>query len=64
MRGTGEPLRHGHDKRFGMRAKIVLGLVVLVGSFAAARLLRRHAIEVVDTTTPDPFGDAVLRERL
>jgi hypothetical protein len=45
-----------------MRVRIVLGLLVLGGSFGAAWVLRRRRIEVVDTTTGDPFGSAVVRE--
>ena len=47
-----------------MRAKLVLGLLVFVGSFAGAYVLRRRRIQVVDTTSPDPFGSAVLRENV
>ena len=45
-----------------MKARLALGLLVIVGSFGAAWLLRRQRIQVVDTTTPDPFGSAVVRE--
>jgi len=47
-----------------MKARIVLGALVLVGSFAGAWLLRRRRIQVIDTTTPDPFGSAVVRENV
>jgi hypothetical protein len=42
--------------------RLVLGLVVLAGSWAAAMILRRRRIRTVDLTTPDPFGSAVVRE--
>jgi hypothetical protein len=47
-----------------MRTKLILGTVVFAGSFAAAWMLRQRQIRIVDTTSPDPFGDAVLRENL
>jgi len=42
----------------------VLGVCVLAGSYVAAWLLKQRRIHVVDTTSPDPFGDAVLRENI
>jgi hypothetical protein len=42
--------------------RVVLGLVVLAGSWAAAMVLRRRRIKTVDLTSPDPFGSAVVRE--
>jgi uncharacterized protein (TIGR03382 family) len=45
-----------------MKARIVLGTLVLAGAFGGAWLLRRRRIQVIDTTTPDPFGSAVVRE--
>lgn len=45
-----------------MRKRAILGLVVLAASFGAALLRRRHKIQIVDTTAPDAFGAAVVRE--
>lgn len=47
-----------------MKKRVVLGLMVLVASFGAAMLQRRRRIRIVDTTAPDPFGAAVVRENL
>jgi hypothetical protein len=45
-----------------VKKRLVLGLVVLVGSWSAAAVLRRRRIQVVDTTAPDAFGSALVRE--
>jgi hypothetical protein len=50
-------------KAGSFRTRLVLGLVVLAGSWLAAWIVRRRRIHTVDVTSPDPFGDAVLREQ-
>lgn len=47
-----------------MKKRAILGLVVLAASFGAALFRRRRRIQIVDTTAPDPFGAAVVREHL
>lgn len=47
---------------FNLKTRFVLGLVLLVGLFGAAMVMRRRRIQVVDTTAPDAFGSAVVRE--
>jgi hypothetical protein len=43
----------------------MLGLAVLAALGVSGWLLwmRRRAVEVVDTVAPDPFGDALVRDR-
>jgi hypothetical protein len=48
--------------RFNVRTRFVLGLVLLAGLFGAAMVMRRRRIQIVDTTAPDAFGSAVVRE--
>ncbi len=48
--------------RVDLKTRFALGLVVLVGLFGAAMVVRRRRIQVVDTTAPDAFGSAVVRE--
>jgi hypothetical protein len=45
-----------------MKKQAILGLVVLAASFGAAFVMRRRRIQIVDTTAPDAFGSAVVRE--
>ena len=45
-----------------MKKQAILGLVVMAASFGAALLLRQRRIKVVDTTAPDAFGSALVRE--
>ena len=52
-----EPPRAG-----SLRTRLVLGLIVLAGSWGAAWFLRRRRIRTVDLTAPDAFGAAVVRE--
>jgi len=45
-----------------VKQRFALGLVVLLGSWIAAVVLRRRRIQTVDTTAPDAFGSALVRE--
>ena len=53
----------GYQWRMGpIRHKLILGSLVLAGSFGAAWWTRQQRIRTIDTTAPDVFGDAVARE--
>ena len=45
-----------------MKKQAILGLVVMAASFGAAFVMRQRRIKVVDTTAPDAFGSALVRE--
>ena len=45
-----------------MKKQAILGLAVLAASFGAAFVMRQRRIQIVDTTAPDAFGSAVVRE--
>jgi hypothetical protein len=45
-----------------IKRKLVLGSLVLAAAFGAAWWSKQQRIHTVDTTAPDVFGDAVVRE--
>ena len=45
-----------------IRRKLILGTLVVGAAFGAAWWSRQQRIQTVDTTAPDVFGDAVVRE--
>lgn len=53
----------GYQQQMGsIQRKLILGSLVLAASFGAAWWSRQQRIRTVDTTAPDVFGDAVVRE--
>ena len=45
-----------------IKRKLVLGSIVVAASFGVAWWTKQQRIRTVDTTAPDVFGDAVVRE--
>jgi hypothetical protein len=45
-----------------IKRKLVLGSLVFIAAFGAAWWSKQQRIHTVDTTAPDVFGDAVVRE--
>ena len=45
-----------------IRRKLILGTLVVGAAFGVAWWSRQQRIHTVDTTAPDVFGDAVVRE--
>jgi hypothetical protein len=53
----------GYQRRMAsIKRKLVLGSLVLAAAFGAAWWSKQQRIHTVDTTAPDVFGDAVVRE--
>jgi hypothetical protein len=45
-----------------IKRKLVFGSLVIAASFGVAWWSKQQRIHTVDTTAPDVFGDAVVRE--